>query len=565
MTKLAALLLCALGVLSAAAGADDAVLNDGGVTVVAADAGVEHVADAGSADAGNVVRVDAAKGDAGVVAADGHGDVDGHGEVGEHESDNAEDDTPVFNVVVDELSTPLAFTVAAQGKDPRRRAAEASASFKAAFKADAIEDAAAARVVVQDGLAIVKIRGRTVATLTMADAVAAGAVSMETFAEERETRLVEFVEDYEARHSLQQLAFHVFFSVFLVVIGVLALRGLNAGFSRADAAVEDRAAVIKPLVVFDIPLLSSDAMRGLIATGLVVGRVVGVTAVVVATAAGVLAQFERTRPLLQTVASAAGRPVLKGLEALVTAIPGLVLAALLVVLLRGGLRFLRLLLDGVAAGRVKSTLVKPRRAPVTRVVVTTAIVLLALPLLIGAAFGRFGTPFETMALMAGGVLFVGAIPLLASLVVGVVVAWRATIKAGDWVEVAGESGEVSSVGLTELTLVPASGGTVVVPMLMLAFKPLKRSAKQPELEHLVRVCRNDKAAILIDKLKAIAKSVDDEGGAEILEADHETVLVRLYVPIGKSDAHNALSRALLNAADDGTVVLAAGRQRPVTT
>ena len=257
--------------------------------------------------------------------------------------------------------------------------------------------------------------------------------------------------------------------------------------------------------------------------------------------------------------------MLTGLEALVTAITGIVLAALLAVLLRGGLRFLRLLLDGVAAGRVKSTLVKPRRAPITRVVVTTAIVLVALPLLIGAVFGRFGTPFETMALMAGGVLFIGAIPLLASLVVGVVVAWRATIKAGDWVEIAGESGEVSSVGLTELVLVPASGGTVAVPMLMLAMKPLRRSAKQPELEHLVRVCRNDKAAVLIDKLKAIAKSVDDAGGAEILEADHETVLVRLYVPIGKSDAHNALSRALLNAADDGTVVLAAGKQRPVTT
>jgi small-conductance mechanosensitive channel len=555
-----------------AEGDADVAAADAGVVDAIADAGVVDpppaptppapppaFVDAGSADAGIAGSADAGSADAGTADAGKAGGAgDGHG--GEDDDDPAS-----FSVVVEELSTPLSFSVPSQGKDPRRRASEASAAFKAALRAEAPKDAPAAQVVQQDGVAIVKVRGRTVATLTIADAIAAGAVSMETFAEERETRLVEFVENYESRHSLQQLAFHIFFSVFLCVLAVLALRGLNAAFRRADAAVEDRAATIKPLVVFDVPLLSSDAMRGILATALVVGRVVSVVVVVVAATAGVMAQFERTRPLLESLASAAGRPILTGLEALVTAIPGLVLAALLVLLLQGGLRFARLLLDGVAAGRVKSVLVRPQRAPITRVVVTGAATLLALPLLVGAAFGRFGTPFETLALMAAGVVFVGAIPTLSSLAVGVVATWRGVIKPGDWVEVGGVSGEVSAVGLTELVLVPAGGGTVVVPMIMLAYKPLLRSAKQPQLEHLVRVCRDEKAAVLIDKLQAIAKSVDAEGGAEILEADHETVLVRLFIPIGKSDAHNALSRALLNAVDDGSVVLAAGKQRPETS
>jgi hypothetical protein len=368
------------------------------------------------------------------------------------------------------------------------------------------------------------------------------------------------VTTWQRRHSLQALAFHIFFSVTLIVLAVLTLRGLNRAMTRADAAIEDRAAAIKPLVLFDVPVLSSDAARGLLATGLVLGRVLGFFVVVVATVGGVLAQFDATRPLLESVLAAGARPVVRGFEAMAAAVPGLVLAAVLVLLLRGGLRFLRLLLDGVAAGRVRGGFVRPRRVPVTRVVATIGIVVVALPLIIAAAFGRFGTPFETLALVAGGVILLSSLPVLASAAVGVTLVWRGTLAAGDWVEVDGQVGEVSSIGLTEITMVPPRGGTVAVPMLVLAVRPLRRLARQPELEHLVRIERREKATVLIERLTGIARSVDPEGGAEIIDADAETALVRLFIPLGKSDAHNALSRALLNAVDEGTVVLASGRR-----
>lgn len=463
-------------------------------------------------------------------------------------------------VVVDELTTPVFFQLAASGKQPRRRAAEASAAFAAALRTPPVANMPSAQVVVRDGLALVKVRGRTVAALSSQDAIAAGATSMPAFAEELETHLVEFVGAYDTRSSLQDLAFHVFFAVFLAVLAVLTLRGLNGAISRANTAIEDRAATIKPLTMLGIQLLSSDAVRGLLGTALVMGRVAAVLGVVVVAVAGILAQFDRTRPLLESLAAAAGRPVLTGLETFIAAMPGLLLAGLLLVVLRGSLRFLQLVLDGVADGRVRHGVVPPARAPAARVALTGAVVLVAMPLIIGAAFGRFGTPLESLALGAAGVVLLAMVPMLASAVVGVSVMWCSTVKAGDWVEVDAMSGEVSAVFLTELVLVPTGGGTVVIPMLLLALRPLRRLGRQPRLEQLVRVERTAKTMVLMDTLVTIARSVDADGNAELVEVDAESVLVRLSVPVGKSDAHNALNRAVLNAVDLGTITPAAGRR-----
>ena len=53
----------------------------------------------------------------------------------------------------------------------------------------------------------------------------------------------------------------------------------------------------------------------------------------------------------------------------------------------------------------------PARAPAARVALTGAVVLVAMPLIIGAAFGRFGTPLESLALGAAGVVLLAMVPI----------------------------------------------------------------------------------------------------------------------------------------------------------
>ena len=410
-----------------------------------------------------------------------------------------------------------------------------------------------------EGTAIIRVRGRAVATLDEEDAKAAGSPSLVIYGDELETRLLHFVDEHRERHSLQQLAFHVFFSVFLVLLGFLTLRGLNRAFARADTFIEDRDH--RPLSVFDVQVLSADAVRGLLATVLLMGRALAAVVVVVVVIAAVLAQFEATRPLLQRIAAAGGRPLLSALETVIAALPGLVLAALLLLLLRGALRFVRVLLDGVAAGRVSSSWLAGAQAPVARPVLSVALVVVALPLVVAAAFGRFGTPIETLALTGSAVVFLAALPVLAAAVVGLSLVWRGAIKVGDWVVVGddgahGVTGEVTSLGLTGVVLVPAGGGTVVVPSLLLLVRPLRRIGDQPPTAIEIRVRRTQKIAAHVAVVERVVRALDEAASVVVVDADDTSLLIRLSVPAAAAAEPATILRAVLVAVDEGTLELA---------
>ena len=63
---------------------------------------------------------------------------------------------------------------------------------------------------------------------------------------------------------------------------------------------------------------------------LTIGRYLAYFACVAAAVATVLGQFETTRPLLKRLGKLSTQPVVDGLEAIVSALPGLLLALLLI-------------------------------------------------------------------------------------------------------------------------------------------------------------------------------------------------------------------------------------------
>lgn len=200
-------------------------------------------------------------------------------------------------VVVADQPTPLVFHLPLGNTDERQRATNAGHALRNALELRPVDGAPRAEVLVADDAARIRIWGRTVATFNEADARAAGYPSLTVFGEQLETRLLHFVAGYEERRSLQQLAFHIFFSVFLCLLGLLTLRGIGRAFVRFDAAVESRE--LRPLVLLGVPVLSSDAVRGLLATAMVFARVVAVAGVIVVVVGASLAQFDTTRPLLE--------------------------------------------------------------------------------------------------------------------------------------------------------------------------------------------------------------------------------------------------------------------------
>lgn len=529
---------------------------DAGLATPVADAGPSPGADAGAtavADAGAIPRGDKVAG--GPSPAQTHGPA--AAPAGDGGTTVAEPTRPAaagYAARVHERDSPLQFRVDSGGKDARRRAAEAGAALAAALETDANPDEPVVVVAVSGDIAQVRVRGRAVATLGAADAAAEGAPSLASYAEELETRLLPFVQDELRRSSAQAIALSVFLFVFFGLLGVLTTRALRNAFDRIEKLLEERRAALQPLKILSIPLLSGEALRGLLLMALFVGRILAYLVVVAVALGAALSQFEVTRPWLGRIAKALVSPLVAGIDAAARSVPGLLLAALLVVLTAAGLRFARLLLDGVAQGRVEARLIRPARVPATRVGILVLTMLVIAPLVVAAAFGRFGTPLETLAVVAGGVVLLGALPVVGSAVVGLVLLWRGTLRAGDWIEIGEVHGEVSSVSVLDIVLVPESGGTVVVPMLALALRPLTRGAA-PRVTLEAHLKRDRPWVELEPRLLGLARVIDPGAKVAILEVGEHSVRCELSVPLGKPDARHALAQQLVAAAERGELVI----------
>jgi small-conductance mechanosensitive channel len=465
------------------------------------------------------------------------------------ESEQGAELPPAIAVTYHEQPSPLAFRLPAQGRSPAARAKSATSALS-----EALEQAADAKeppltsVTIEDGRAIVRVGQRIITNLYAADATAEG-MSLVRYAEQVESGLRAFVPAQLRRKALQLLALHIFLSVFLCVIGFITLRGLRGAFDRWEGELDERRGSFKPLTLLRVPVFSGEALGGALAFGLAVGRVTAYVATVLATLVAVLSQFELTQPLLRRVVRWSAGPVFEGLEAIVTAIPGLILAGALLVGLRAGLRVLHVLLDGVSSKRIHWKRLPPERVSVFRFSAQAATVLLVAPLLVAAAFGRWGTPLETLALAAGGAVLLASVPLLASYVVGIVLVWRGGVRLGDWVQVGDVSGEVTGMSVSEISLVPESGGTISLPMLFLLLHPLRRLRQSPEVSFEVTVARDRGAKELIAALKRAVLAVESDARVELIDICHAWIKARVSAPAVRAGVRQNLLMAVADAVD----------------
>lgn len=464
-------------------------------------------------------------------------------------------DLPAFAATYREQPSPLVFRLPVRGKDAPTRARQAGTALASALDNAPIPDAPLVEVKIDGDVADVRVQGRSVAFLSVDDARAAGAPALQPYAAELETRLYDFVRSQLTRSTLQTFALHLFLSVFIGVLVFLTLRALRGAFDRWEQSLEDRGGDLRPISVFKVPVLGGEALRGLLAFGLAVGRALAYATTILVGAAAILGQFDATRPFLGDVAQRVVDPLRDGVGEAVAAVPRLLLAVAIVVALRAGLKVVHILLDGVAGGRLTLKVLPPPRVPVARAVLTGAAMLVAVPLVVATVFGRFGTPLELLVLGFGVTVALAAAPVLASGIVGLHVAWKGVVRPGEWVDVDGAQGEVAGVSLTQIVLVPEDGGTMIVPMLLLAVKPVRRLHRLPTCDVDLRVARDAPAGTLIAAAKAAVVPIVPEVVIDVVDVAHAWLLLRARVPLGPVGRRDAVLRALLAAVDDGKLRL----------
>jgi small-conductance mechanosensitive channel len=460
-----------------------------------------------------------------------------------------------FAATYHEEPSPLVFRVAGGGRSARARAKEASGTLTDALElASESSGELVVKVRVEDGAALVRV-GEMVVTSYYDDDAAAESIALSAFAEQMEGRLKSWVPSQLRRKALQLAVLHIFLSVFFLVIAFVTLRALGGAFDRWDAELDEKRHHLKAISILRVPVFSGNALGGALAFGLATGRVLSYVVTVVAAIAAVLSQFDVTRPLLRRLVTGSVDPVVRGFEIVVGALPGLLVAGVLVVGARAGLRVVNLLLDGVTKKRIVYKRLPPSRVPVFRVVVQVGVFLLVTPLAIAVAFGSYGTPLEVLALGAGIIVLIGAVPVVASYIVGIVVLWREGLQPGDWVQVGRVSGEVTRLSVAEVSLVPEGGGTISIPMLHLLLNPLRRLRTAPEVSFELTVTRDRPAKELLALVAETVHAVEPAATVECIDICRDWIRTRIAAPSVREGVRQHMLLALSDAVDDGAFEL----------
>lgn len=440
-----------------------------------------------------------------------------------------------------------------------KRAREASEKLERAINSEKLleKDSPLVDLVAQDkGLLEVKVRGYKVIDLTREDQQAAGYEKTESYREVLKGELQGFVTDELNRLRIQESALKFFLSIFFALIGFVVFKQIHQAFNRAEDALEERRESFAPVVFFSETLLSGQALGGILALALVIGRMFAYVIVVLSTFAAIMGQFSVSREILGQFFSESLSQMVKVLQSLLEAIPGLLLGLILIFVLQISLKVLDLFLKSARSGRISIGFLNSGRVPVVRFWGVAILFVIFTPLILASIFGRFHTPLEIVFLMVVVALALATLPVLISVAVGSFVLWQGNIKPGQWIEVGDKSGEVTDVSLHKITIVPEVGGRVYIPMTLMLLNSCFEKKEAPKSEFQVRVVRKDTLKITQQKVEDLfPKSL--EVSVTCLSVSAKEFLFALYAPQFQSDLRKELLSHLSEAHETGVIELGA--------
>lgn len=394
------------------------------------------------------------------------------------------------------------------------RATEATQALDKALKApDSFnKEAKLVETAIRGKVLEVRIRGYKVVDLLERDAKAAGFSSLDDYQEQVRTEFNSFITKELSRLQVQQIALQFFLSVFFAFMGFVIFRQVRQAFNKADLVIEHKRESFKPVVFLSENLVSGQALGGLLAFFLVVGRVLAYLLVILTTLAAILGQFHFSQELLRTFFAQSFSQFLGTVQSIIATIPSLMLGVLLLFIWHLSLQVLNLFLRGVRSERISWAYLSSHRIPIVRFWGTVSLSFIFFPLIIAAFFGRFQTPLETIVLIGAAIAGVGALPLVASIAAGSVILWQQSIEPGQRIQIGERSGLVREVSLFKITLESTSGNLYMVPMLQLMLRPYSVNKSHDQRTFEVKVVRSQPLSVT---MQAIQKLFPSESKAQV--------------------------------------------------
>ena len=330
----------------------------------------------------------------------------------------------------------------------------------------------------QDAVALM-VGETPIAELTQEDATAAGTNDLTLYAAAAANRLDAALKAERRRLQIQDAVFSVSLAVFVTLLAFLALRLVGRlGRQLLETLVADRER-FQALRLGSLEIASRWMVRGGLRLGLLAGTWVLQLVVLYVWVLTVLSLFGPTREYGARLTGSVLRPAGALLGRAGAALPIAVVVVVFAVVVAMVFRTLRLYFESVARGETRLRWVSPELAAPVGTLLRGAFVVLAVifaaPLITGedtGALSRLGTAVLV-------VLALAAVPLLASVAVGLPTVLRRTVRPGEMVELGGRQGQVRAVTLLDVQLQDGDGAELRVPHLVAFLHPSRALGAVP--------------------------------------------------------------------------------------
>ena len=361
-----------------------------------------------------------------------------------------------------ELRAPLA------GRPPQVRAREASEALAHVLERPGPDVVRLERR--EQGVALL-VGTTPVLELGADDAREGGATDLTLYAFAAGQRIEAGLKAERRRLELQDSVFSISLAVFITLLAFLALRLLGRLGAQLHAALVAERDRIPALRVGKVEVASGRVVRGALRLGLMVGTRIFQLVVLYVWVLFALSLFAPTREYGARLTGSVLRPAAAILGRAGAALPMLVVAALLVLVVALLIRTLRLFFESIARGETHVRWIPADLARPVGVLLRGAIIVLAVlfaaPLITGGDTGALSR-LATAVLLA---LALAAVPLLASVAVGLPTVLGRTLRPGEMVELGGRRGQVRAVTLLEVQLEDSEGAELRIPHLVAFLHP----------------------------------------------------------------------------------------------
>jgi small-conductance mechanosensitive channel len=413
------------------------------------------------------------------------------------------------------------------GKTPMERARTASQALEAAFGAKQSEPRTE-----KHGTSFTLYLGNTpILDLDEADAKAAGAASLQAYADDVSAKLQSAVAQEQKRSAIASTVFSFSLVVFTALLAFLLFGKIAQLATKAHEWVEDHPEKIPSLRFGGIELARAGAIEGFLTLGISIAKRILQVGVLYSWLIFSLSLFEATKGYTDRLTGLVLGPLSGFVTRIGTALPLALATAIAIFAISLLVRFTGVFFDGVVRGETTLDWVPQDLAAPVGVIVRLGIVVVGLivaaPLLTGSDEGVLAHA-GLATLIAFGL---SATPLIACGIVGSLVIFRRRLRPGDFVEVAGRRGRVREVTLLEVAMEDEAGCALRIPHLLSLIHPTRVMGRLPVVAVEIVVDPRASQVKVRDVLHEAAVKANASPRIELVALDVDGALYRVTLGV----------------------------------